>query len=195
VKLKEALLVVDVQNDFCSGGTLAVPAAEEIIPILNKCIRVFSEKHSPIFAARDWHPNKSRHFKKYGGRWPSHCVQDTKGAQFHPDLKLPVETIIISKGMHPAKDSYSAFQAMDSEGRPFFSLLMEEGIKHLFIGGLATDYCVKCSVLDAVKFGFKISVFIDAVKGVDLTPGDSERALGEMKLCGARMVTFPEINI
>ncbi|MCM8792549.1 MAG: isochorismatase family protein, partial [Candidatus Omnitrophica bacterium] len=109
LKLKKALLIVDLQNDFCPGGRLAVPRGDKIVPIINKYIKLFSKNKLPIFASRDWHPKRTTHFKKFGGLWPVHCVQNTKGAQFHPKLRLPQETIIISKGMSPQKDSYSAF--------------------------------------------------------------------------------------
>lgn len=192
---KKGLLVVDVQNDFCPGGKLAVPEGQKIIPFLNKYIKLFSEKRLPIFASRDWHPKKTRHFKDFGGQWPVHCVQNTKGAQFHPDLKLPGETIVLPKGMDPAKDSYSVFQAVDHGGRDFVELLGLFGIKELLIGGLATDYCVKYSVLDTLSKGFKVYLLTDAIKGVDLSPGDSEEAIKEMVRAGAKKVTFLELKL
>src|SRR3972149_6251805 len=107
----------------------------------------------PIYAPGDWHPEKTRHFKAYGGLWPPHCVQETKGAEFHPDLKSAPNIIIITKGTDPEEDSYSCFQANDSEGNPFAGSLREKGVKHLYVGGLATDYCVRATVLDALKAG------------------------------------------
>lgn len=195
MKLKKALLIVDVQNDFCPGGALAVPEGNTIVPNLNKYIKIFSQKNLPVFASRDWHPKKTRHFKKFGGIWPVHCVQNTKGAQFHPGLKLPKETIVLSKGMDPQKDAYSAFQALDANGMDFSALLKYLGIQALYVGGLATDYCVKSSALDATKFGFKVRLLTDAIKGVDLKPKDSEEAIKEMIRNGVKLITLKEIKI
>ena len=185
MKLKGALLIVDVQNDFCPGGALAVPEGDEIIPVLNRYIELFSKNRLPIFASRDWHPRVTKHFREFGGRWPKHCVQNTKGARFHPDLKLPKDAIILSKGMDPDKESYSAFHALDSNGVEFLKLLDTFGIEELFAGGLATDYCVKFSVLDALRLGFKVNLLTDAIKGVNLKPKDSEEAIREMIRHGA----------
>jgi nicotinamidase/pyrazinamidase len=194
VNLEEAVLIVDVQNDFCPGGSLAVPEGDKIIPVLNKYIKIFSMRKLPIFASRDWHPKESKHFKRFGGPWPKHCIQNTKGARFHPDLKLPKETIILSKGMDPAKDSYSAFQAVDSNGTEFLGLLKVLGVSELFIGGLATDYCVKSSVLDALKFGFKVKLLIDTIKGVNIRPKDSEDAIEEMTARGAEEMSLEKLS-
>jgi len=190
MKLKKALLIVDVQNDFCPGGALAVREGDRIVPVLNKYIKVFSREKLPIFASRDWHPKETKHFKQFGGLWPKHCIQNTKGARFHPELKLPEETIILSKGMDPDKDSYSAFQAIDSNGTDFLQLLKALGINELFVGGLATDYCVKSSVLDALKSGLKVNLLIDAIEGVNIRPKDSEDAIEEMVIRGAKKTTF-----
>lgn len=193
MKHNKALLVVDVQNDFCPGGALAVPEGDKVIPALNKYVKLFSRENLPIFASRDWHPPETKHFKDFGGRWPSHCIQRTKGARFHPDLKLPEETIVLSKGMDPDKDSYSAFQAVDSKGAEFLNLLKNFGINELFVGGLATDYCVKSSVLDALKFGLNVRLLIDAIKGVNIKAKDSEDAIREMVSCGAEKMTFEKL--
>jgi len=192
LKLKKALLIVDVQNDFCPGGSLAVPKGEQIISILNKYLSLFKKNKLPIFASRDWHPEKTKHFKEYGGLWPKHCVENSKGAEFHSKLKLPKETIILSKGMDSEKDSYSAFQAFDSNGTEFINLLKIFGVDELFVGGLATDYCVKSSVLDALKLGFKVKLLIDACRGVDINPTDSQQAIKEMISSGARIVKFKD---
>jgi len=191
---KKALLIVDVQNDFCPGGALAVREGDKIVPILNKYMMIFSRKKWPIFASRDWHPKESKHFKKFGGPWPQHCIQNTRGARLHPGLRLPKETIVISKGMDPDRDSYSAFQAVDSKGNVFFELLKSSGINELFVGGLATDYCVKSSVLDALKFGFKVKLLTDAIKGVNIKSEDSEQAIGEMVRGGAEKMTLEELS-
>lgn len=192
MKFKKALLIVDVQNDFCPGGTLAVPEGDKIIPTLNKYIKIFSERKLPIFASRDWHPKKTNHFKKFGGVWPVHCVQNTKGAQFHPKLKLPQEAIILYKGMDPEEDSYSAFQARDRNGMDFLNLLKYLGVEQLYVGGLATDYCVKSSVIDALKNGFKVRLLMDAIKGVNFKPRDSEEAIKEMVKNGAKKITLKD---
>lgn len=194
LNLKRALLAVDVQNDFCPGGALAVPEGDKIIKNLNLYIKIFSQEALPVFASRDWHPRRTKHFKQFGGVWPSHCVQDTKGAQFHPSLKLPKETIILSKGMDPDKESYSVFDGFDNNGAPFANLLNIFGVKELYIGGLATDYCVKHSAIDALKAGFKVSLLMDAIKGVDLKTGDSKDAIKEMIDRGAKKISLREIK-
>ena len=180
------LLIVDVQNDFCPGGALPVPEGDRVVPVLNQYIQKCREREIPIIVSRDWHPEKTGHFKAYGGIWPPHCIQNTKGAQLHPDLKLPKESVVVSKGMDPDKDSYSVFQAFDPEGTPLADLLKERGIRHLFVGGLATDYCVRASVLDAIKEGFEVTVLKDAVRGVELKAGDSKKAFEEMMRSGAK---------
>jgi nicotinamidase/pyrazinamidase len=195
MKLKKALLVVDVQNDFCPGGALAVPEGDKIIPILNKYMKIFSQSKLPIFASRDWHSKKTKHFKDLGGVWPVHCVQKTKGAQFHPQLKLPKDKILVYKGMDPRKDAYSAFQAEDINGQSFFNLLKILGVEELYVGGLATDYCVKASVLDALKFGFKVKLLLDAIKGVNLKHNDSEEAVKEMTKFGAKKITLKDLGV
>ncbi len=194
MSLNEALLIVDVQNDFCPGGALVVPEGDKVIPVLNQYIQYFHDGKKPIFASRDWHPLKTTHFKEYGGLWPVHCVQNTSGAQFYPDLKLPPETIILSKGMDPKKDSYSAFQGMDQNGRIFLDILKKEEIKILYVGGLATDYCVKSSVLDARKFGFDVYFLMDAIRAVNLNPKDSEKAIEAMISAGAKQMTVKNIK-
>jgi len=189
---RKALLIVDVQNDFCPGGKLAVAEGDEVVAVLNKYTMFFSNKRLPVFASRDWHPLKTSHFKKYGGNWPQHCVQETKGAQFHPDLFLPENTIIISKGMDEDEDSYSAFLGKDLSGDDFLDILQELEIEELFIGGLATDYCVKNTVLDALDNGFEVNLLIDAIKGVD--KDTSTQAIGEMIDSGAGEMTFADIS-
>lgn len=190
MKLKKALLVVDVQNDFCPGGALGIRNGDKIIPILNKYIGDFKKKKLPILVTRDWHPKVTKHFKQYGGPWPKHCVQKTKGAEFHSNLKIPKEAIILSKGMDPEKDSYSAFQAVDHNNRELPMLLKILGITELYIGGLATDYCVKYTTLDALRAGLKVYVLVDAIKGVDITPLDSAESIKEMVANGANELTF-----
>ena len=189
------LLIVDVQNDFCPGGTLSVPAGDEVVPVLNRYIERFRKEGLPIIATRDWHPEKTSHFKAFGGIWPVHCVQGSKGAQFHPALMLPDDAIIISKGMDPTRDDYSALHGADSSGTPLPQVLKKLGIKRIYIGGLTTDYCVKESTLEGLRQGFAVTVLTDAVRGVDLKAGDSEKALVEIKAAGAEMTTFETLLI
>lgn len=194
MRLEKALVVVDVQNDFCPGGALSVKDGDKIIPTINRYIKLFSKAKLPIFATRDWHPKETKHFKQFGGPWPRHCVQNTKGAQFHSDLKLPKEIITLSKGMDPEKDSYSAFHAFDSNGNELLKLLKIFGIEEIFIGGLATDYCVRWATLDALRFGFKVNILMDATRGVNLKPDDSEKAIEEMVKAGAKKITFEKLS-
>ncbi|MBI4498661.1 MAG: bifunctional nicotinamidase/pyrazinamidase [Chloroflexi bacterium] len=189
---KPVLLVVDPQNDFCPGGALAVPEGDQVVPVLNEYIRRFREAGLPIIATRDWHPAQTRHFTSGGGVWPPHCIQDTPGAAFRSDLYLPPDTPIISKGTHPDEDAYSAFQGKDKQGRDLTTLLRELGVTEIYIGGLATDYCVRSSTLDALKQGFRTTVLEDAIRGVDLQPEDSQRALEEMDRAGARRIRLAE---
>ena len=180
---KKALLVVDVQNDFCPGGSLAVAHGDEVVAPLNKLIEEFLERGEPVFKSRDWHPEKTKHFTAYGGTWPVHCVQNTKGAEFHPELKDDIHIRTISKGLGD-EDSYSAFDGTD------LALQLDRlGVEELWIGGLATDYCVKNTVLDALKEGFRVKALTDAMRAVELQPGDGERAIKEMRDAGAEIVS------
>jgi len=188
---KKALLIVDVQNDFCPGGALPVPEGDKVVPVLNRYIEIFLKKNLPIFASRDWHPEKTKHFEEFGGIWPRHCIQGTRGAEFHPELNLPRQTIVISKGMDPNKDSYSVFDGFDSKGKGFKDILYFLGVVELYVGGLATDYCVKESTLDALKNGFKVKILIDAVRGVNRD--SSHKAVEEMVKEGAVKVTFEKV--
>ena len=194
LKSKKALLVVDVQNDFCPGGALGIHGGHKIIPILNKCIKFFEKENSPIIVTRDWHPLVTKHFKQFGGVWPEHCVEGSPGAQFHPDLELPKDALVMSKGMDPEKDSYSAFHATDSSGMVLANLLKNLGVTEIYIGGLATDYCVKYSALDALKAGLEVFILTDAVAGVNLLPEDSRLALQEMVSRGAKKTIFEELR-
>jgi nicotinamidase/pyrazinamidase len=184
----DALILVDVQNDFCPRGALAVENGDAVVPVLNRYIERFADRRLPIFATRDWHPIKTTHFKAYGGLWPVHCVQGTQGAEFHPDLKLTAEITIVSAGMGADEDGYSGFLGRDSTGRLLAALLRDRGVDRLFIGGLATDYCVKHTVLDGIREGFQVMLIGDGVRGVNLNPGDSEQAIKEMTAAGAIVV-------
>lgn len=186
----EALVVVDVQNDFCPGGSLAVPDGDAVVPVLNEYARRFAAQSAPVFASRDWHPAVTRHFKDYGGPWPVHCVQGTAGAEFHPSLVLPREAIVVSKGMDPNEDAYSAFQALTDDGVALAAALQRRGVEHVYVGGLATDYCVKATVLDALARGFRATLLIDAARGVNVRPHDSELAIEAMVRAGADVATL-----
>jgi nicotinamidase/pyrazinamidase len=182
-----ALLIVDVQNDFCPGGALPAPGGAAIVPALNRHIANAQARGEVIYASRDWHPAQTMHFKAFGGPWPPHCLQRTAGAAFHPALALPVETIVISKGDAADRDGYSAFDGHTAEGRPLADDLRARGLDRLFVGGIATDYCVRQTVLDALKQGFSVTVLSDAVTGIDVQPGDADRALEEMRTAGAKI--------
>ncbi|HEU4346032.1 MAG TPA: nicotinamidase [Candidatus Binatia bacterium] len=183
---KDALILVDVQNDFCPGGALAVKDGDQVVAVLNRYIERFTKAGLPIFATRDWHPERTTHFITGGGPWPPHCIQGSEGARFHPDLKLPHETVIVSAGMGSDEDGYSGFLGRDESGAKLADLLRRRGIDRIFVGGLATDYCVKHTVLDGLKQGFKVVLLEDAVRGVNLKPDDSERAIDEMARAGAQ---------
>ena len=185
MKSREALIIVDVQVDFCPGGALAVADGDRVVPALNRYIARFRQAGMPIFASRDWHPAVTKHFKAYGGIWPVHCVQDTAGGAFHPGLTLGREVIIISKGMLADSDSYSAFDGNDESGTSLAECLRQRGVEKIHVGGLATDYCVKQTVLSGIKFGFAVNLLTDAIRGVELAAGDSHRAIEEMFQAGA----------
>jgi nicotinamidase/pyrazinamidase len=185
---KDALVVIDVQNDFCPGGALAVADGDQVVPALNRYIERFEKSALPIFATRDWHPEKTRHFKAYGGLWPPHCIQGTKGAEFRSDLRLPRGAVVVSAGMAPDEEGYSGFDGRDERGRALADLLRLGGVERIFVGGLATDYCVKHTVLDGLKQGFKVVLLEDASRGVNLKPGDAERAVAEMLRAGAEKI-------
>lgn len=183
--MSHGLLIVDVQNDFCSGGSLAVPGGEEVARPLSRLASVVADTGGVVIASRDWHPPDSHHFREGGGTWPAHCERETEGAAFHPDLHLPPGAIVISKGVRPDEDGYSAFEGRDGRGRPLDELLDDANVEKLYVGGLATDHCVRASVLDALAEGFEVYLLADAIRAVDLLPGDGERAVEEMKAAGA----------
>lgn len=183
-----ALLIVDVQKDFCSGGALAAPGGDAIVPALNRHVAQARERGMPVYASRDWHPEVTRHFTAYGGTWPEHCVQNTAGAAFHPDLQLPPETIVISKGDDPDAHGYSAFEGHTAAGKTLLDDLRERRIGSLYVAGIATDYCVKATVMDALHAGLQVRVLRDAITGIDVRPGDTDAAVSEMTHGGARIV-------
>lgn len=183
----QALIVIDMQNDFCPGGSLAVKDGDKIIPKLNELISTFSKAKLPIFFTRDWHPSNHISFVEQGGVWPPHCVQGTAGAKFHKDLQVPKSATIISKGDKPTEEAYSGFQ-----GTKLRELVSKMQVTEVYIGGLATDYCVKETSLDALHAGFKVSVLEDCTKAVDVKSGDGIRAIQKIKQEGGKVVTTRE---
>ena len=184
-----SLIIVDVQNDFCPGGALVVKDGDQVVRVLNDYIPYFQAERAPVFVTRDWHPRNHISFKERGGPWPPHCVQGTKGADFHPGLRVPYGTTVISKGFLADQDAYSGFQGTDLEAR-----LKEKGVKKNFVGGLATDYCVKHTVLDSLKCGFETFLLADAVRSVEVHQVDSEKAIEEMVQAGAKKVTLTDLS-
>jgi nicotinamidase/pyrazinamidase len=191
---RAALLIVDVQRDFCPGGALPVPHGDAVVAVLNRCIADAERHQVPIYASRDWHPAVTNHFKAYGGEWPPHCVQGSPGAQFHPGLRIPPTTTVITKGDEPDTAGYSAFEGHTPSGRSLADDLRARGIERLYIGGLATDYCVRASVLAARREGFDVSVLRDGVAAIDLEPGDATRAFDEMQEAGAELTTSTALH-
>jgi nicotinamidase/pyrazinamidase len=185
MKPNAALIIVDVQNDFCPGGALAVADADQIVPLLNRYIKKFADAGLPIIATRDWHPKKTRHFIAGGGIWPVHCVQGTEGADFHPQLAIDSSVIVVSKGEDPDADSYSGFNGVTPDQNRLADFLRARGVRRLYVGGLATDYCVKHTVLDGLSEGFAVVLLEDVIRGVNLQPGDTSRAIAEMLRAGA----------
>lgn len=173
---------MDVQNDFCPGGALGVARGDEVVAPLNELIEEFLSRDEAVFKSRDWHPPQTKHFQAYGGTWPVHCVQHTTGAAFHPALIDDPRIIVISKGLGD-EDSYSAF-----DGTELATQLRERGVEEIWVGGLATDYCIKNTVLDAARNGFTVKVVADAVRPVELKPGDGARAILEMQQSGAEII-------
>jgi len=180
---KKALVIVDVQNDFCPGGSLAVANGHEVVAPLNKLMKEFLDRGEPVFKTRDWHPAKTRHFAAYGGTWPIHCVQGTRGAEFHPALLDDSRVTIISKGTNESADGYSGF-----DGTNLAQLLRDKDVDEIWVGGLATDYCVKHTVLDALRERFKVKAIANAMRPVNVDPNDGARAIEEMRRAGAEIV-------
>lgn len=176
----DALIVVDVQRDFCPGGALPVAGGDEIIPELNRWVEAAEQAGGQIVLSRDWHPPNHLSFPERGGAWPVHCVQETPGAEFHPELRVPQSAEIVSKGSHPDRENYSVF-----DGTGLADRLRERGVKRLWIGGLAQDVCVRATVLDGLQAGFEVHVLTLATRPVDVQPGDGRRALEEMRTAGA----------
>ena len=185
--VKEALLVIDVQNGFCPGGSLAVTDGDKVVDPINAAIKHAKENDMPILFSRDWHPEKTTHFEK----WPPHCIQGTKGAEFHPDLDT-AGGVVFSKGMDPEEDSYTAFDGINNKGQKLEEYLQQAQVLRLFVAGLATDYCIRASALDALAKGFDTVILSDAIKAVNIKPDDGEKALNEMTNAKAKVATSKE---
>ena len=180
--------MVDMQRDFCPGGALPVEDGDEIVPRINRVVMAFEHGTMPIFFTRDWHPHNHTSFKSHGGTWPPHCVQGTAGAEFHHALRIPVRSIVISKGDDSDVEAYSAFQGTDLEER-----LKKLGADKVFLCGLATDYCVKESATDARRCGFEVEVIRDCIGAVNVAPGDGTKAISRMRRAGAKITTTSEV--
>jgi len=185
----DAVLIVDVQADFLPGGNLGVQRGDEVVPVLNRYLALARRKGVAVFASRDWHPRDHCSFLAQGGPWPEHCVAGSTGAEFAPGLALTRDVVVISKATAKDTDAYSAFQGTELALR-----LRELGVKRLLVGGLATDYCVLNTVLDARKAGFDVLLLVDAVRAVNVKPGDGERAEREMRAAGAVATRFEECS-
>jgi nicotinamidase/pyrazinamidase len=183
-----ALVVVDVQNDFADpGGSLYVREGEMVVPVINEQVEQARSKGAMIVYTQDWHPESTPHFQKDGGIWPVHCVQGTWGAELHPDLEVAGE--VVRKGTG-GEDGYSGFTVRDpasgeEQQTPLEDMLRARGIERVVIAGLATDYCVKETAIDAATKGFAPTVLTNAIRAVDLEPGDGERAIDDMRKAGA----------
>jgi nicotinamidase/pyrazinamidase len=184
-----ALVVTDVQNDFTPGGALAIRNGDKIIPPLNQVITQFADAGLPIFLTRDWHPPNHCSFKEQGGLWPPHCVKNTSGAAFHPNLRVPKNAKILSKATSADEEAYSGFK-----GTTLATELRKSGVDTFVIGGLATDYCIKNTVFDGLELGFRVSVLKDCVKGVNLKKTDAAASLRQMRVKGAEMTTSQEVS-
>lgn len=178
----KALLIVDVQNDFCPGGALAVQDGDQIIPVINKLMNQFQT----VVASRDAHPEHSKHFEK----WPVHCVKGTEGARFHPDLNTSAIDQVFEKGTGPDDDGYSAFQATNLD---LDNYLKEKGVRELYVTGLATNFCVKNSAIDAAKKSYEVYLVEDGTKGINTDQGDVDRAINTMKNNGIQLIKSEDL--
>jgi nicotinamidase/pyrazinamidase len=175
--MARALVIVDFQNDFTPGGALAVGDGDAIAGRVDELAR--SGEYDLVVATRDWHPPDHGSFAAQGGPWPEHCVQGTPGAELHPSLDQALVDVVVDKGQDPATEGYSGFDATN-----LAELLRERGVDHVTVVGLATDYCVKNTALDALRNGFGVTVDSNAVRAVEVEPGDGERALEAVRAAG-----------
>jgi nicotinamidase/pyrazinamidase len=189
--LHSALIVVDIQNDFCPGGALAVPEGDEVVEVVNSLMSVFPF----VVATQDWHPTNHISFKEQGGIWPPHCIQNTHGAELHPALNQKAINLYFHKAINASQDSYSGFEGIDANGRLLEDALKAEHIHTVYITGLATDYCVKETALDALKKGFEVFLVTNAIRAVNVNKGDGEKALQELQQSGAYVINSDELII
>ena len=185
----DALVVIDIQRDFLPGGALAVPRGDEVIEPVNRYLRLFASRSLPVFATRDWHPPDHCSFAPQGGPWPVHCVAGTPGAEFSRELELPEGAYVISKATEAAREAYSDFSAGEFDER-----LRRLGVRRLFVGGLATEYCVLATVRDALARGYGAVLLLDAIRSIDVAPGDGRRAVEEMTRLGAVAASWEDIG-
>jgi len=185
----DALLVIDMQYDFLPGGSLGVPEGDQVLAPVNEAMARFAARGLPVYASRDWHPEDHCSFAARGGPWPPHCVAETRGAAFSDELALPADTVIISKADTADVDAYSAFN-----GTALADHLRGHGITRVFVCGLATDYCVLNTALDALKNGFETVILPEAMRAVNVQPEDGERAIAQMREAGATAATLAELE-
>jgi len=178
-----------MQNDFLTGGSLPVPGGDKIISKLNQYINLFYQHDLPVFASRDWHPTDHCSFHAQGGSWPPHCIAGSNGAAFHAQLELPVKAYVISKATTPEKEAYSAF-----DETPLNTLLQSQHVQRLFIGGVATEYCVLNTVRDALHWRYRIFVLEDAISAINREPDDGLQALTDMKHLGAQLINYEDLS-
>ena len=184
-----ALILVDIQNDFCPGGALAVAEGDRIVDPVNRLM-----PHFPlVISTQDWHPANHVSFKAQGGPWPPHCVQGTRGAELHPALETQTIAHYLRKASSPGKDDYSEFEGKDDQGRSLDQVLKSHNVKRIFAAGLATDYCVLATVLDGLKLGYEVVAITDSMRAVNVEPEDGARALRQMSEAGASLVTSDDI--
>ena len=182
---QDALIVVDMQRDFLPGGALGVPLGDQVIEPLNRVIEACERAGRSVYYSRDWHPRDHCSFREQGGPWPPHCIAGSAGASFAPALRFPAGAIVISKATAAGREAYSAF-----DGTALAGQLKATGVRRVVIGGLATDYCVKATVLDARRHGFEVELLRDAIRAVEANPGDGQRALQEMRQSGAHLTDW-----
>ena len=185
--MKTVLVVIDIQNDFCPGGALAVAEGDLVVEPTNRLIGHFRRRGSPVIYTRDWHPHDHCSFKPFGGPWPVHCIQNSPGAQFHRDLDVPDDAVIMNKAWSPDSEDFSGKRSSE-----LFPRLMLMGAQRVVLAGLATEYCIKATAHDARAEGFEVIVITDAIRAVNVRPGDGQRALDDMRARGAALLTSAE---
>jgi nicotinamidase/pyrazinamidase len=184
-----AFILVDIQNDFCPGGALAVPEGNLIVEPVNRLMPLF-----PFVAAtKDWHPANHCSFRQFGGDWPPHCIQNTFGAELHRGIDIQRIDLVAVKGFTREKDVFQGLNAEGPDGTTLDTVLRDRNVETIFVAGLATDYCVHGTVLDAIEKGYKLKVILGAIKAVDVKPGDGDRAIREMISCGAEVLTSHQL--